>query len=94
MDLLEAITTRKSIRSFRPDPVSREQIGEMLKLVIRAPSAINLQPWEFYVVMGEEKTRLSRRLVKLYRENRYPALPATSSRFLRNSTREGRNLSY
>jgi nitroreductase len=25
--------------------------------VINAPSAINLQPWEFYVVMGEEKAR-------------------------------------
>ena len=47
----------------------------MLKLVIRAPSAINLQPWEFYVVMGEEKARLSRRLVKLYREKQISCSP-------------------
>lgn len=75
MDLLEAIRTRKSARSFKPDPVSREQIEEMLKLVVRAPSAINLQPWDFYVVMGEEKARLSRRLVKLYREKQISCSP-------------------
>jgi nitroreductase len=75
MDLLEAIKTRKSIRAFRPDPVSREDIEEMLKLVVRAPSAINLQPWEFYIVMGEEKARLSRRLVKLYREKQISCSP-------------------
>ncbi len=75
MDLLEAIETRKSIRSFKPDPVSKEQVEELLKLAIRAPSAINLQPWEFYVVMGEEKARLSRRLVKLYREKQISCSP-------------------
>ncbi len=75
MDLLEILRTRKSIRSFRPDPVTKEQIEEMLQLVIHAPSAINLQPWDFYVVMGEEKARLSRRLVKLYREKQISCSP-------------------
>ncbi|HOC45631.1 MAG TPA: nitroreductase [Syntrophorhabdaceae bacterium] len=75
MDLLEAIRTRKSIRLFKSDPVSREQIEEILQLAIRAPSAINLQPWEFYIVMGEEKARLSRRLVKLYREKQISCSP-------------------
>lgn len=75
MDLLEAIKVRKSVRAFRPEAVSRQQIEEILSLVIHAPSAINLQPWEFIVVMAEEKERLSRRLVKLYREKQISCSP-------------------
>lgn len=75
MDLIEAIKTRKSIRAFKPDPVTKNQIEEILGSVIRAPSAINLQPWEFIVVMGEEKARLSRRLLKLYREKQISCSP-------------------
>jgi len=75
MDLIEAIRKRKSTRAFRPDPVTREQVEEILKLVIEAPSAINLQPWEFVVVMGEEKERLSRRLIKSYREKQISCSP-------------------
>lgn len=75
MDLIEAIKTRKSIRAFKTDPVSKNHIEEILSLVVRAPSAINLQPWEFIVVTGEEKARLSRRLLKLYREKQISCSP-------------------
>lgn len=75
MDLIEAIKVRKSVRAFKPDEVSKEQIEEILRLAIHAPSAINLQPWEFVVVMGEEKARLSRRLIKLYREKQISCSP-------------------
>ena len=68
MDLLEVIKERKSIRGFKPDPIPKEKIEEILRLTIHAPSAINLQPWEFIVVTGEEKERLSKRLIKAYRE--------------------------
>jgi len=68
MDLMEAIDSRRSIRAFKPSPVSRELVEKILNLVVKAPSAINLQPWEFIVVMGEEKERLSRKLIKSYRE--------------------------
>jgi nitroreductase len=68
MDLLKAIRERKSVRAFKSDPVPKESIEEILNLSIHAPSAINLQPWEFIIVTGEEKERLSRRLIKAYRE--------------------------
>ena len=47
MDLIKAIRGRKNIRAFRPDPIPGEQVEEILKLSIHAPSAINLRPWEF-----------------------------------------------
>jgi len=75
MDLLKVIEERKSIRAFKPDPVPREKIEEILKLSIHAPSAINLQPWEFIVVTGEEKERLGRRLIKAYKEKQIACSP-------------------
>lgn len=75
MDLIQAIDGRRSIRAFKPDPVPKELIEKILNLVIKAPSAINLQPWEFVVVMGEEKERLSRKLIKSYREKQISCSP-------------------
>ena len=75
MDLLEGIKERKSIRAYKPDPISKESIEEILQLTIHAPSAINLQPWELIVVTGEEKERLSRRLIKAYKEKQIACSP-------------------
>ena len=50
MDLLKAIHERKSIRAFKSDPIPKERVEEILTLAIHAPSAINLQPWEFIIV--------------------------------------------
>ena len=47
MDLFEAMRDRGSVRAFRPAPVPREIIEGILELTINAPSANNLQPWEF-----------------------------------------------
>ena len=77
MDLLQAIRERKSTRAFKPDPVPRERVEELLRLALQAPSAINLQPWEIIVVAGEEKERLSRRLIKAYHEKQVSCGPGT-----------------
>jgi nitroreductase len=68
MDTLKTIRERRSARAFRPVPIPKETVEEILKLTVNAPSANNLQPWEFVVVMDEEKERLSRRLLKAYKE--------------------------
>lgn len=52
MDILEAIKTRKSIRGYKTDPVSREVLEDILSMAARSPSAMNTQPWEFTVVSG------------------------------------------
>ena len=58
MDIAEAIKTRKSVRGFRPDPVPRKVLQEILELAGRSPSAMNTQPWEFIVLAGEALERL------------------------------------
>ncbi|MBW1717797.1 MAG: nitroreductase family protein, partial [Deltaproteobacteria bacterium] len=55
MEFEKLVTERHSTRVFLDKPVSREAIENLLLLSTKAPSAINLQPWEFTVVMGEER---------------------------------------
>jgi nitroreductase len=62
MKVSEAIATRKSIRAFRPDPVSAETIAEILTLSARAASGGNLQPWKVYGVVGDARDELVRRV--------------------------------
>jgi len=53
MHVHEAVTSRRSIRSFLPDPVPPEAIRRVLSLAMRAPSGGNLQPWQIDVMAGE-----------------------------------------
>jgi len=57
MDLLEAVEGRRSVRAFREEPVPREVIEELLRYASRAPSALNLQPWEVVVSGGRRSYR-------------------------------------
>lgn len=68
MDILETIQERRSTRAFLDQRVEKGTIERLLSFATQAPSAINLQPWEFTVVSGEEKKRLGRLLVKRMRE--------------------------
>ncbi len=89
MDLTQTIRERKSIRAFTPVSVSRQQVEEILSLAVLAPSAINLQPWEFTVVMGEEKARLSRTLIKAYREKQISCSPGNVKPLSKTFSRRG-----
>ena len=68
MNVLETMRTRRSVRAFKDEPIAKELLEEILKDASRAPSAINMQPWEVHMVMGEEKRRLSRRLKRAFKE--------------------------
>jgi nitroreductase len=75
MELSTIVKERRSIRAFTSDQISRKEVEAVLKAALRAPSAINLQPWEVTVVMGEERERLSRTLVKAYKEKQISCSP-------------------
>ena len=53
MDIIEAIKSRRSIRGYKPDPVPRNIIEEILEIASRSPSSMNTQPWEFTVIAGD-----------------------------------------
>ncbi|MDZ7775518.1 MAG: nitroreductase family protein [Bacteroidales bacterium] len=54
-DALEVIHNRKSVRHFTDQPVSKKQLETLLRAGMAAPTAVNRQPWAFYVVT-ERKT--------------------------------------
>jgi len=58
MDISDAVNQRKSIRAFKPDPVSVDLLKKILEEAIRAPSWANTQPWEFVVATGEPLERI------------------------------------
>lgn len=54
-EVLEAVRARRSVRSYRPDPVTDEVLSRLLESARLAPSAMNYQPWRFIVVRSQEK---------------------------------------
>ncbi|MCK4322893.1 MAG: nitroreductase family protein [Armatimonadetes bacterium] len=53
--MLEAIAQRASVRSYKPEPVSDEDIQTILEAALHAPSANNARPWHIVVVRDEVK---------------------------------------
>ncbi|RST83814.1 nitroreductase [Aquibium carbonis] len=54
-----AITSRRSVRAFLPDPVDDETIRDILRVASRAPSGTNMQPWKVWVTTGETKQKIT-----------------------------------
>ena len=54
MEAIEAIHTRRSIRSYQDQPVEEGVIRDCLAAAMAAPSAGNQQPWQFLVLTDRE----------------------------------------
>ncbi len=52
--MLDAIKNRRSIRRYLGEPVAAEKIEALLRSAMQAPTARNLQPWEFVVTTNRE----------------------------------------
>ena len=63
----EAITGRRSVRAFLPDPVSRETIEHILSVASRAPSGTNTQPWQVHVLFSEARQQLTDAVVDAFK---------------------------
>jgi len=57
MDVTEAIRKRRSIKKYLDIPVEWDKIGSILDAGRLAPSAGNLQPWKFMVVLNQENRK-------------------------------------
>jgi len=53
-DIIDVITSRKSIRRYKPDPVPDEMIDKILEAARWAPTGENYQPWRFIVIRDPE----------------------------------------
>jgi len=54
MELLEGLQTRRSIRTYTDQPVTREQLHKIIHAGTMAPSGMNNQPWRFVTIQNKE----------------------------------------
>lgn len=53
MEVMDAIYTRRSVRNYKEEAVSREMVNQLLEAATMAPSASNTQPWAFVVIQDK-----------------------------------------
>mgnify|MGYP001124973505 CR=1 FL=1 len=55
MDFYQVLQERRSVRKYKPDPVSQDKLDRILDAARIAPSWKNLQGWKFIIVRDPEK---------------------------------------
>jgi nitroreductase len=66
------VRSRRSVRAFKPVPLQRALVEEILDDAATAPSGGNLQPWRVYVLSGAAKDSLAEALVAAARAGTAP----------------------
>ena len=77
MDVIDAIKARYTVRAYKPEPVPKEILTELIEVALRAPSWANTQTWEFAVVGCEVMAALKQSLFAKAsaQDERYPDIP-------------------
>ena len=57
MNILDILGKRRSVRRFKPDPISESDLKTILEAGQMAPSACNKQSWHFIVINDESLKR-------------------------------------
>lgn len=65
MDYEILARTRRSVRGYKPDPVPRAVIEEIIEVAKRAPSSMNTQPWHVHALTGAPLERVRQRNVQV-----------------------------
>jgi nitroreductase len=79
MEVINAIVGRRSIREFKSDLVSSEDITMIIEAALAAPSKGNSQIWEFVVVTGEKKRVMDEMLLNLLKTDLIPSMKLSES---------------
>jgi nitroreductase len=57
LEVLDAIKGRRSVRRFTKEPVSEKAVKALIDAARHAPSAGNIQPWEFVIIREQAVKR-------------------------------------
>ena len=55
MDFTDVLMKRRAVRQYTQTALDRPEVEALINAAIEAPSAMNLQPWAFAVVLGREQ---------------------------------------
>lgn len=75
-EVICAIEGRRSIRSYRTDPVPEEKLEAVVKAGLMAPSAMNQQSWHFVVISGKGAERYRTYCIEKLGRDPYYGAPA------------------
>src|SRR5258706_99606 len=64
MDVYEAVKSRRAVRGFKDEPVSKKLLERVLSAAAWSPSGSNIQPWNTYVLTGAPLAELKTRAVE------------------------------
>lgn len=62
----QAVSTRRSIRGFLPDPVDIATVERILAVASRSPSGSNIQPWSVHLLAGAPLRQLGDELTAIF----------------------------
>lgn len=75
-EVICAIEGRRSIRSYRTDPVPEEKLEAVVKAGLMAPSAMNQQSWHFVAISGKGAERYRTYCIEKLGRDPYYGAPA------------------
>jgi nitroreductase len=55
LDVPTAIEQRRSIKTFKPDPIAPELLQQLIELTVAAPSSYNMQQWRIVLVQEDSQ---------------------------------------
>ena len=77
--IMENILTRRSVRGFSEKLIPREELDQILKAALYAPSGMNRQTWQFTAIVNQDKIQeLAKLIEKLLERPGYNFYKATT----------------
>ena len=70
---LDLCRTRRSVRAYKPQIPETEDLQYIFECVRMAPSAVNFQPWHFFIITNKEKLAA---LAECYNRDWFKTAPA------------------
>ena len=61
MEFSQVVANRHSVRDFTDQPVSREDLVDVVRTAQQAPSWVNSQPWRVYAATGRTLEEIKKR---------------------------------
>ena len=63
-EVMKNILTRRSVRAFSEQDISREVLDQILQAAIYAPSGMNKQTWQFTAIVNRDKIQTLAKLIE------------------------------
>jgi nitroreductase len=76
MEFSDVVSKRRAVRSYEQQRLDRTVVKKLIDVAVLAPSAMNVQPWAFVVVLGRDKVDAYARRAKEWLLANPDALPA------------------